>query len=80
MQIKRYKMRSVAVENGRKTLVEFPLEIEGDRAFVIWDTILLPGYKFKARLEIDPDLLEKISSSCDFQYSGDLILPRPENN
>lgn len=81
MRVKSYKVRSIAVKNGLKTYVDLPLEFEGKRAFVIWDSINLGAYRFKARLEIDPRMLQKVKvDACEFMYSGDLVLPRPQNN
>jgi hypothetical protein len=81
MRVKSYKLRSMAVKDGRRTCVELPLEFEGKRAFVIWDRINLGAYELKSRLEIDPRLLEKGTvNACEFLYSGDLVLPRPQNN
>ena len=79
--MKPYKLRSMSVENGVRTCVELPLEFEGERAFVIWDSVRLGSYKFKARLEIDPHLLQKTQpNALEFLYSGHLELPRPQNN
>jgi hypothetical protein len=81
MHVKMYKVRSVALANGKKTLVDLHLEFEGKRAFVIWDTVPIGEFQFTARLEIDPDLLRKSRGrGCDFFYCGDLVLPCPRNN
>lgn len=81
MRAKLYKMRSEAVENGRRTLLDLDLEFEGRRAFIIWDSVKLGSYQLKARLEIDPTLLRKAESgNCDFYYEGHLVLPRPQDN
>jgi hypothetical protein len=62
-------------------MVELPLEFEGDRAFVIWDWATLGRRQFKARIEINPKLLQRITGSrWDYAYRGHLVLPRPENN
>jgi len=81
MRVKLFKMRSLTVDNGKSTFVDVNLEFEGKRAFVLWDSILLGEYKLKARVEIDPELLQKaVGRGCDYYYRGQLILPRPENN
>jgi hypothetical protein len=79
--MKIYTMRSYAVENGQDSVVDLRLEFEGQRAFVIWDTIPFGEYQLTARLEINPKLLEKAPEpGYDFFYQGELVLPRPENN
>ena len=81
MQEKLYKMRSLAVEKGKTTSVDVSLEFEGQRAFVIWDSVTFGGLRLKARVEIDPALLQKgAGPHCDFFYRGRLVLPHPENN
>lgn len=81
MRVKTYKMRSLALDHGKSSFVDLHLEFEGRRAFVIWDSIALGGYELKARVEIDPQLLQRARGrSCDFYYCGELVLPRPENN
>jgi hypothetical protein len=81
MHAKMYRMRSLAMENGTRSFIDLDLEFEGVRAFVIWDTITLGEFQFKARLEIDPTLLQKDAGDAwDFLYRGDLVLPRPQNN
>ncbi len=81
MRAKLYKMRSLAVENGPHTPLDLELEFEGKRAFVIWDSVTLGNYQLKARLEIDPKLLQKTETNvCDYFYCGKLVLPRPEDN
>jgi hypothetical protein len=81
MHAKIYKMRSVTVEKGKTTSVNLNLEFEGERAFVVLDAITLGGCLVKARVEIDPDLLQKGGGrEWDFYYRGSIVLPRPENN
>jgi hypothetical protein len=82
MRTKMYKMRSLAVGNGPKPPVDLDLEFEGKRAFVIWDSVTLGKFQFKARLEINPKLLQRLerASSCDYLYCGQLVLPRPQDN
>ena len=81
MRVKSYRMRSLAVDHGKNTFVDLHLEIEGRRAFVVWDSVALGEFELQARLEIDPGLLQKASGrGCDFFYRGELVLPRPENN
>ena len=56
-------------------------EFEGKRAFIIWDSVPLGHYELKARLEINPRLLQKAEDNgWDYFYRGKLVLPRPENN
>jgi hypothetical protein len=81
MRLKLYKMRGLTQRDGQKTLVDLELEFDGKRAFAILDSIRLGDYKLKARLEIDPRLLKKVSDDyCDFFYRGKLVLPNPQNN
>ncbi len=81
MRVKLYKMRSLTVENGKNTIRELALEFEGRRAFAILDSIPLGNYQLKARLELDPKLLQKVfNPGCDFFYRGPLVLPQPETN
>jgi hypothetical protein len=81
MHVKLYKMRSLSVDKGKKAFVDLDLEFDGSRAFVIWDSVAWGKFELKARLEIDPKLLQKDGDrGCDFFYHGDLVLPRPEHN
>ena len=81
MRLKLYKMRSLTVENGKTAFIEVNLEFEGQRAFVIWDSISVGTLLLKARVEIDPTLLQTGSGrGCDYVYCGELVLPRPQNN
>ncbi len=81
MRVKLYKMRSLALDHGKNTFVDLHLEFDGERAFVIWESVALGEYELKARMEIDPGLLQDAASpGCDFFYRGELVLPRPENN
>ena len=81
MRLKLYKIRSLAVENGRTTCKDLRLEFEGKRAFVVWDSIPLGNYELKVRLELDPRRLEKGGGpGWDFFYRGQLVLPRPQDN
>lgn len=81
MRVKSYKLRSLTVNHGKTAFIDLDLEFEGKRAFVIWDSITLGNYLFKARLEIDPELLQKGNDrGCDYIYKGELVLPRPEHN
>ncbi len=81
MQVKLYKLRSQTVSQGKPTFVNLDLEFDGQRAFVIWDSMTLGNFLLKARVEINPKLLQQ-DSGCDvdFVYRGKLVLPRPENN
>jgi hypothetical protein len=81
MHAKVFKMRGLTVDQGKKAFVVVNLEFEGERAFVVWDSITLGEYKLKARVEIDPELLQRAGDrGCDFYYLGQLVLPRPEHN
>jgi hypothetical protein len=73
-------MRSL-VDNGKKSFVDLDLEFEGRRAFVVWDSIAVRGFTLKARVEIDPALLQVgAGRGCDFIYRGALVLPNPAHN
>jgi hypothetical protein len=81
MSAKMYKLRSVTVERGQEAFKDLDLEFEGKRAFVIWDSVVLGNFQLKARLEINPHLLQKVARpNCDYLYCGCLVLPRPEHN
>ena len=81
MHVKQYKIRSLKSEQGEINSIDMDLEFEGERAFVIWDSITIGGFMLKARVEIDPLLLQKDAGrGFDFYYRGELVLPRPENN
>jgi len=81
MDVKLYKIRSVRSNQGKTTSIDLDLEFEGERAFVIWDSVTLGGFMLKARVEIDPLLLQKgAGRGFDFYYRGELVLPKPENN
>jgi hypothetical protein len=82
MRVKMQKrLRHLVVDNGQATLVELPLEFEGRRAFVVWDLVVLGKREIKARIELDPKLLERLSGpGCDYSYRGQLVLPRPQDN
>ena len=81
MRIKLYKVRSLAVENGKTTCIDLRVEFEGKRAFAIWDSIPMGNFELKVRLELDPKCLERGGGPCsDFFYRGQLVLPRPQDN
>jgi hypothetical protein len=81
MRLKLYRIRSLTVENGKTAFIELDLEFEGNRAFVIWDSIPVGTFLLKARVEIDPTLLQTSGGrGCDYLYCGELVLPRPQNN
>jgi hypothetical protein len=81
MREKQYKMRGRSVDNGKTTVIDVELEFEGKRAFVVWDSFTLGTLQFKARVEIDPALLQAAAGrGCDYFYRGELVLPRPQNN
>ncbi len=74
-----YNMQSLKVKNGKSGFINLDLEFEGKRAFVVWDAISVGDYLLKARVEIDPGLLQKGTQSA-YSYSGQLVLPNPRNN
>jgi hypothetical protein len=81
MGCKTYKLRSLTVNNGQERFINLVMEFEGGRAFVVWDSISLGEFLLKARVEIDPKLLQSdTGAGWDFLYRGDLVLPRPELN
>ncbi|HVV02165.1 MAG TPA: hypothetical protein VHH88_12430 [Verrucomicrobiae bacterium] len=81
MHAKMYKMRGLTLRQGKNTVVDLELQFEGKRAFAVWESIPLGNYELKARVEIDPSLLERIRNhGCDFLYRGRLILPEPRDN
>ncbi len=81
MARKKYKIRSLTVDHGKQSFIDLDMEFEGDRAFVVWDCIPVGGFLLKARVEIDPELLQTgAGRGWDYFYHGRLILPRPEYN
>jgi hypothetical protein len=81
MRIKRYKVRSLTAGKSKQAALDFEMEFDGKRAFVVWDSITMGKFKLKARVEIDPELLFAAPGrGCDYLYRGQLVLPRPENN
>jgi hypothetical protein len=81
MRAKLYKVRGRAVAKGKLEFIDLDLEFDGKRAFVIWDSISLGSFLLKARVEIDPQLLQSDSGrGCDYVYRGEFVLPNPENN
>ena len=81
MRAKLYKVRGRAVAKGKMKFIDLDLEFDGERAFVIWDSITLGNFLLKARVEIDPLLLHEDSGrGWDYVYRGELVLPNPENN
>lgn len=81
MHAKVFKMRGLRQDKGKSTNVDLDLEFEGARAFVIWDFISAGPFTIKARVEIDPLLLQKDNGrDFDFYYRGELVLPKPELN
>ena len=81
MHAKMFKVRGLRQEQGKQTKVDLDLEFDEGRAFVIWDFITLGAFMVKARVEIDPLLLQKDAGrDFDFLYRGELVLPRPELN
>ncbi len=75
---------TLAVPTGNNGHINLPLEFEGKRAFAVWDTVKVRGYRFKMRIEVNPKLLRKKQGTQDpayqYQYCGKLPLPRPELN
>ena len=82
MRIKMQKrLRQLALNNGQHTPLNLPLEFEGRRAFIIWDLVVVGRHALKARIEIDPHLLERLNRhGTDYSYRGQLVLPRPQDN
>ena len=81
MKREMYTLRSLTVKNGKNTFVELDLEFEGHRAFVIWDSISFGNCRLKALLEIDPERLVKMGECHpEYEYRGEIELPRPEDN
>ena len=81
MSEKLYKLRSHAPAKDKSPYVDLDLEFDGERAFVVWDSVNFGNFQFKARVEIDPALLQAATGrGCDYFYRGQLILPRPEHN
>jgi len=79
--MKSYKMRSLAIQNGKNSFVDLRLQFDGNRAFAIWDSIPVGNCELQARLELNPKLLQKAGDAgYDFFYRGELVLPRPEDN
>ncbi len=69
------------MDKGKTAVIDLNLEFEGQRAYVVWDSITLGEYLLNARVEIDPALLQEDGEpDCDYVYCGKLVLPRPENN
>jgi hypothetical protein len=81
MRRKSYKLRGRTIAAGKTAVINLELEFDGKRAFVVWDSMNLGNFLLKARIEIDPELLQK-EPGCDwdFLYRGELVLPRPELN
>lgn len=81
MHPKIYRLRSRTRQGSNAALKDLDLEFEGDRAFIIWDSIPLGSCNLKARVEIDPHRLEKSpAKACDYLYRGELVLPCPQEN
>jgi hypothetical protein len=78
---KQKRRRHLSLDNGQGALVDLPLEFEGRRVFVLWDLVVLGRHQFKARIEIDPKLLERSNGpGGSYTYRGHLVLPRPQDN
>jgi hypothetical protein len=81
MHVKMFKLRSLASGKNKECSIDLNLEFDGDRAFVVWDSLTVGKYLLKARVEIDPGLLQDGEGvGCDYFYRGELVLPRPELN
>ena len=78
--MKTNKISSLAYKDGHHSWINLDLEFEGKRVFVVWDTIQMGSYAVKARLEIDPKHLKSTDKYGDYEYRGELVLPKPENN
>lgn len=67
--------------DGKKVLIHFQLDLEGTRAYLVWDTFTVGRMIVKARVELNPRLLRRIAGkSSNYFYRGKITLPRPENN
>lgn len=76
-----YTLRSLTVKDGKNTFIELDLQFEGQRAFIIWESVNFGNFRLKALLEIDPDRLIRTGERHpEYEYSGQLELPRPEDN
>lgn len=82
MRVKKQKrLRHLSLDNGQGTLVDLPLEFEDGRVFVLWDLVVVGRHQLKARIEIDPKLLDKLTGPGGrYAYRGHLVLPRPQDN
>ena len=82
MRVKKQKrLRHLSLDNGRRSLIDLPLEFEGKRVFVLWDLVVVGKHQLKARIEIDPKLLDRLGGpGGDYAYRGRLVLPRPQDN
>ena len=58
----------------------YQLQIEGDRAFLVWDSVILGGEELVTRMELNPQLIHKDPTREIYYYRGILELPQPENN
>jgi hypothetical protein len=74
--------QTLSVPTGKNSHINLPLEFEGTRAFAVWDTVKIRGYRFQMRIEVNPKLLRKQhGDECPaYLYCGKLPLPRPELN
>ncbi len=80
MRTKQYTMGLVR-NSGQNTVVKVRLEVEGKRAFVVWNAIRFGALELTSRMEIDPKRLQKADGrELDYFYCGALTLPKPENN
>ncbi len=77
----RLKVRAPSGDIRTALSVDLPLEFEGKRAFIIWDSVTVGDYQFLARIEINPRYLKKIRGrTSDYAYTRELSLPRPQDN
>ena len=77
----RLKVRVCGGNRWDALFSELPLEIEGKRAFVIWDTTTVGDFQLQARIEVNPKLLKRIRGrNAEYTYRGELVLPRPQDN
>jgi hypothetical protein len=66
---------------GNDALKDFPLEFEGTRAYLVWDTVSVGNLLLKARVELNPKFIRRLDGrGYHYYYRGRITLPCPENN
>ena len=81
MEPKLCKMRSLTTGDSSELSASLDIKFEGKRASVIWDSITVGDFYFRARLEIDLKWLRKAERpSGEYLHCGNLVLPRPDPN